>query len=956
MTRLSTGLRLVMFAAVSSTSLTGLAAQTTTGGRPVRTLPAPSATPAPTPTATPTATASPAAQTAPAPIRLRLPQPAATPAPPPAPAEPAKATTGSTSVSAASAPAKADVAAPGPGGVPTTLQFTPFAKRPSDPPRGGVDEIVPSARQVPPRVPDQVEMATGTYRPQKALIRPGRFADQLKLLGPTRAITLGQLKSNPRFTLGKTQVDMSRVLANPQSVANRAAALGKLSDVVRVNSTAFDVTEVKTGLIVRSFVNYSLRPGACTVQARRIKLEAAGVRCATVMTRAERDKAFATPGNPRYVADPAQRAQAIAEAEKEAKQLEKDVAALRADLKIPQLRAEMVAALGEAEVQRIEALSDADLAAEIANSGDTKIEDVSYIPLADTAETFTPAVKLGLVPPPMPGGIAEQFDLGTQYFLAGFTFGREYEWRLRVEQRIKRCLVGCEKTYFVEAFAGFNYGLGLRFPIEVTGKANFAKASGGTTTASVTPVFRAFDGQAEHYLKAGLPSEKLFNAQEFVAQFGAHAGFGFDIPFYPPLSVAYSRQVDFTSYLDGIFKGGNFAPPNPGEKLNTNIVLSDIDLIGGRANFGFVGAQVFPAANFILGSNKLAFTIADRNSGVTVKEVTSGETVSLKPDPTTSALEFDIKDPVYNLTLTVEPGINARVFVDIGLWGKTWDLPVFFPSLALTIPSGGVTFACHDGTVCSRDYTLSPDSKKIALQGVARWASQFESRWFAACRDYICETKVRSITAASEPALKSAITTMKQPVPNDLMQDPKLAAILTSAENSAKAAWGESINRRFGIEFEPTYLGKCADDACRNAIRTTRTETSAAIAKLLQAGDPPPQPGKVVLGLLSTIPAQVSGAEVKARATVANSLNAKIAAAKDKWIGEVKAGYDKQCQADERCLYELALTADAMGGEAARLSKLSPDLPPQLVVNEVIKTFRPRFEKSIGDASRRTVK
>jgi hypothetical protein len=950
MTTTATGLRLVLFTLAASTSLTGLAAQTAPGGRPLRTLPAPSATPTPAP--------SPAAQTAPAPIRLRAPQPAATPAPAPVAqpaAPPAKAPASAPAIKtapAASGPPKVDVKAPGAGGVPVSVEIMPFAKRQSDPPRGGADEIVPSARQAPPRVPDQVEMANGTYRPQKALIKPGRFSDQLKSLGPTRSLTLSQLKANPRFTIGKTQVDMTRVLANPKSVANRTMALGDLQNRVRINSTAFEVTEVKSGLIVRSFVNYSLRPGACADQLTRIKLSAAGVPCATPLTKAERDKAFATPGNSRYIADPAQRAEALAKANEEAKKLDQAVASLRADLKIPQLRAEMVAAIGEAEVKRIEGLSDADLAAEIVNSGETKMEDVAYIPVNDAAQTIPPAVKLGLAPPPMPPATEKPFDLGTHYFLAGFTFGREYEWRLRVEQRINLCLIACSKTYFVEAYAGFNYGLGLRIPIELKGTALYKKSSAGKVDASVTPTFTTVDGNADQYIAAGLPPEKLFNAQEFVAQFGAHAGFGFDVPFYPPLSVAFARELDFTDYLEDNFKGGNFLPPVKGKPLVQTINIDDIDLIGGRANFGFVGAQVFPAAKVTLSSDELSLMLVDKNGGAPIKLVQGDpvKPIAIKTNPATDAMEFDIKDPVYKLTMTIEPGINARVFVDVGVWGKNWDFPVYFPSLAVTVPSQGVTFGCHDGTVCTRSFNLAPDISEAARNSLALWVHKFESKWLKLCPDSTCETEVRTTRIATAAVVNAKIA--KGEAPANLTADPAIAKLFQGVERDAAKSWGRAMLRRFSVEFEPTWAGKCPDNACRNALKAIRTQTEAKLNQEINASVPAPDPGKVYLGISYAVPPVIREAQVKARSAVTTSIYARIQSAAPKWVGAVMGEYFPKCW-DDQCRYEVALGADAMAGDAAKLAKLSPDTKPVVIENEVIARFRPRLAKAVSEGKTR---
>lgn len=843
---------------------------------------------------------------------------------------------------------------PPPGGA----SLMPIAKRASDPPRGGVDEIVPSSRAVPPRVPDQVNMEVGSFRPRKAVIGPGRFTDQLKALGQTEILTLAQLKAKPTFTLGATKVDMTRVLANPQSVANRALALQQRGDMAKINSTSFAVTRVGDGLVVRGFLNYTLKPGTCTIPSRRASFEQTGLRCAAPMTPASRQKAFATPGDPRYIADPVRRAAMLKEGAEDAQNLAQDVTTLRADLKNPEYRAELVASLGAVEVARLDTLDDTGLAAEIVNSGDTKLEDVSYIPINDTVEAFKPAVKLGLTPPPPPGPIQQEFDLGTQYFLAGFTFGREYEWRLRIEQRINRCLIGCAKTYFVEAFAGFNYGLGLRFPIEVTGKASFRKDN-GIATASVTPTFRAFDGSPAQYLAAGLPAEKLFGGKEFVAQFGAHAGFGFEVPIYPALSISFSRGIDFTDYLGGKFKGGNFDPPNPpspnspgGEALAAPITLYDVDLIGNQANFGFVGAQVFPSANIILTSKDLSFTVADLNGKPAVKGVKSGTTVPINADTATGALEFDIKDPLYNLVLTVEPGIVARLFVDIGLWGKNWDIPVYFPSLALSVPSGGLTFACHDGTVCSREYTFATKPGALAEQSIARWVNQFETSWLSQCRDAECEGNIRFIRTGYEGVMKKRIKDVGTKSENNLSLDPFFANIFTEANNIARQEKRRSDLRRFSIEFEPTWSARCADNKCRGAIRLIRTAAEIDLKKLVDAVPPKAAPGTVVLENLPW-DSRMATAETEAMTSVIESIDNKLAASSETWIAPIKAGYAKQCT-DQRCKVEVALTADRMGGEADKISKLSPNLKKASVVAEVTKEFQPRFARAILDSKNRT--
>jgi len=158
--------------------------------------------------------------------------------------------------------------------------------------------------------------------------------------------------------------------------------------------------------------------------------------------------------------------------------------------------------------------------------------------------------------------------------------------------------------------------------------------------------------------------------------------------------------------------------------------------------------------------------------------------------------------------------------------------------------------------------------------------------------------------------------------------------------------------RRFNIEFEPTWTGKCPDDACRSAIKSLRANTDAELKAAIAKGKPEPVPGQVYLGITYELPSTVSVAQDKARGTVLASLDAKITAAKAKWIGQVKSEYDPQCQ-DVQCHFDVAVIADQMGGQAAKMYQLNIDLKPENVVAEVTKDFRPRFKKAVADSVKR---
>ena len=52
-------------------------------------------------------------------------------------------------------------------------------------------------------------------------------------------------------------------------------------------------------------------------------------------------------------------------------------------------------------------------------------------------------------------------------------------------------------------------------------------------------------------------------------------------------------------------------------------------------------------------------------------------------------------------------GVDAHAFIDISVWSNSWDFPVWFPAVAVTLPPGGIDFSCHAGTVCRRDYVYT---------------------------------------------------------------------------------------------------------------------------------------------------------------------------------------------------------------------------------------------------------
>jgi len=129
----------------------------------------------------------------------------------------------------------------------------------------------------------------------------------------------------------------------------------------------------------------------------------------------------------------------------------------------------------------------------------------------------------------------------------------------------------------------------------------------------------------------------------------------------------------------------------------------------GYGNWGAAGVLVHPAVKVGLHSDALRMTVHD-NVGGTDQEIVNGKKLPLSVDSSGKS-SFWIGAPVYNLGFIVTPGVNAHAFIDVGVWSDSWDFPVWFPDIAITLPPGGVDFACHSGTICRRDYAYTASSR-----------------------------------------------------------------------------------------------------------------------------------------------------------------------------------------------------------------------------------------------------
>ena len=714
--------------------------------------------------------------------------------------------------------------------------------------RGAVAAQIRQAAEIAP--PQQVAVYA---RPDSVTLKPGSTTEVLRALPVRRQLTLAQVRAQPVVTLaGGGRADLGPVLANPASTANIATQLRALPALAQVLVEDTQVIEVEQGLVIRQFISYRVRTGVCSDPAKRAQLLREGGSCMTRLSDPARAAAFADPANPRYIADPAKRTLALEKAKAgiAAEQAEamQSIAQLRTMLQDPAQRAQIEAEVGAAEAARLGALDDAALAAEMANTAERQIEDVMFVPANDKRLSVA-SPKMRMATPQLAGKperVEASHALPERMFLTGFTLGRDYEWRKRVSVTVSWCLLGCKKTYFAEAYAGFGYGFGLRFPIRMSGLYSYQR-TGGQESASVAPVFEPIDGSPSDYSQSGLPGEKIFSGKELVAEFNSWAGMAYKLPVVGSDGVRLDIGKDFTTWLPAPFTNGQFRPPAPGDANppTGEFFFDQVDLIGGLANFGVAGAKVVPALKISLTSDRLELKLKDHVSGTETLMSSSGRSYPLAVDATDHSSRFSIGYPEYTLAFNMTPGIAAKLWVDVAVWSDDWTWPVWFPQIGVTLPPGGATFACHAQTVCAREYVFSPDvaidregesalpDEPIARQ-IESWRRGFVNEWKPRCpweKMKWCETAIVSIGQTTANTMDQEMRKPDaRPVVFDLHQAKalvKAGEVIREAEIRDVETYGKSL----APVYEAVWAHGCTTQICRDRIHALVGEFVVAMVK-----------------------------------------------------------------------------------------------------------------------------
>jgi hypothetical protein len=634
--------------------------------------------------------------------------------------------------------------------------------------RPPIQMVLAPTEVVPPEDAESVDI------PQSVTLRPGPSSQLVSQLQVQRTLDVASLRRNPLVQVGTIQADMRPVLQNPAAPMNVASRLRQAPQLVADVHDTTEVIEAQEGLLVRQFLAYRMLPGACTDRARRLAVSRAGGSCFTRMSPEQRAAARSDPDSPRYVAPGTMlmlNRNQVAQREQEAAEIAADIATLRGMLRNPVQRAQIEREIGAEQVARYDRLDDEQLEAELVNSGEIQREQTLFVPRLARQLAFSPqpqfqlapsvsAVRSLMVPEPIQT-VDAVHDIPDSVFLAGFTLGREHEWRERLSVTISWCVVGCKKTYYVEMSAGFDYGFGLRLPIEAGGTYSYHGTGNNVSMderATLTVDIAPLNASTVQFESTSLPADQLFGGQELVAEVGAHAGVAYKVPVFGSNSVGLSVGHDFTDGLPAPFANGQFTPPAPGQASppSAEKVFRNIDLIGGRANFGFVGVTIHPAVKFALTSDRMELRLTDNLAEQDYTITRSGQQFPLEVDPITHASSFSIGDPVYNLGFELTPGINVTGFIDVKLWGDEWDWPIWFPQMTITLPPGGRDFSCHAQTICARTYNYSPDVQEVIDAAaslpdtqperlIAQWDREFRAEWLPRCpyQEYrFCEVAI----------------------------------------------------------------------------------------------------------------------------------------------------------------------------------------------------------------------
>lgn len=402
------------------------------------------------------------------------------------------------------------------------------------------------------------------------------------------------------------------------------------------------------------------------------------------------------------------------------------------DADLAKIRLKLAKSDGAAEVRpgvtaaQALAMTDQDLLDLLLNTGERTIHQVSVVPKL-SVKPGTPGTKSlhgfgtkleGLAldpvltpytPQPAPlspkGGLNPIGPLGgshtyaRDYFLTGFTYGREIEdsWEYTFANE-----TWLTDRYYVRVDYHIGLGFGVRAPFAVDVKTTSTGNDGRSVELAVAPIDVDASGSPA-YQAVGLPASKTFDGKEFVLEFKASCSLYVSIPGpnidkkCPTIDVDYSRDIDPVIGTDRSTIGDWWLDGSvTGLKVGIAAASASLDVgVGAEVTNGRIGVRATSLAGATLtgvGNGNLSFTTR------------SPLTFNVGRSPGVAAAGVRLDKPTYGFDIKVTPKLRGKIEVDVAIYEKTWILGPW--ALGFLSISQNFQLSHHDGTVANHDYEV----------------------------------------------------------------------------------------------------------------------------------------------------------------------------------------------------------------------------------------------------------
>ncbi|MFO0635760.1 MAG: hypothetical protein U0168_23210 [Nannocystaceae bacterium] len=285
-----------------------------------------------------------------------------------------------------------------------------------------------------------------------------------------------------------------------------------------------------------------------------------------------------------------------------------------------------------------------------------------------------------------------------EYFLTGFTYGRELEdtWEYTLADS-----TWLTDRYYVRFSYHLSFGFGVRAPFSVDVKARGDNGS-RTIDVSVAPVDVDAQGSPA-YAAVGLPANQTFDGKEFVLQFTAGCSFYASIPgpnvgkSCPNVGKNFSRDIDPVIGTESSAIADWWLPgSDTGLGVDLSIASASVDIglgadvTNGRIRLdagGISGAQTTGVPQ-----SGLAFANRDAVS------------FGMSPSGATDPGRLRLSAPRYGFDLRLRPKLRGHIGVDVGVWDHDWIIGPY--ALDFLSISQGFVLGRHPGTVAQHDYAV----------------------------------------------------------------------------------------------------------------------------------------------------------------------------------------------------------------------------------------------------------